>query len=173
MEVFLSPEKVLSEIDLKSDMVAAEFGSGSGGFAIPLAKKLLDGLVYAIDIQEAPLSVLKARAQSGNVVNIKIVHSDLEKLRGSTLQDSALDLVFVVNVLFQAEEKENILSEAKRILKDSGRIIVVDWLPESPQAASGAKISAEALKDMAEKIGLKLEKDFNAGSYHYGLIFKK
>jgi len=171
--MFLNPEEILDQLELSSDMVAAEFGAGSGGFAIPLAKKLPDGLVYAIDIQKNPLVVLKNRTVSENIVNVKITLSDLEKPRGSKLQDDSADLVFIVNVLFQAEEKENILSEAKRILKDSGRIIVVDWLPESPQAASGAKISAEALKDMAEKIGLKLEKDFNAGSYHYGLIFKK
>ena len=42
---FLNPEEVLDELDLRSDMVAAEFGCGSGGFAFPLARRLDEGLV--------------------------------------------------------------------------------------------------------------------------------
>ena len=44
-------------------MIAADFGCGSGGWAIPLAKKLEEGKVYAIDILEEPLSALRARAK--------------------------------------------------------------------------------------------------------------
>ena len=68
MDNFLNPEEVLDQLDLKVNMVAAEFGCGSGGFAIPLAKKLDEGLVYAIDIQESPLSALKSMALVENII---------------------------------------------------------------------------------------------------------
>ena len=47
---FLNPQEVLNHLELEGDMVAADFGSGSGGWAIPLAKRLKFGKVYAIDI---------------------------------------------------------------------------------------------------------------------------
>ncbi|MDP2909842.1 MAG: class I SAM-dependent methyltransferase, partial [bacterium] len=59
--MFLNPKTVLEQLNLKADMAAAEFGCGSGGFTIPLAKKLDEGIIYAIDIQAEPLSALKGR----------------------------------------------------------------------------------------------------------------
>mgnify|MGYP001611054209 FL=1 len=55
MNNFLNPTEILRQLELKKDMVACDFGSGSGGWAIPLAKILEEGRVYAIDILEEPL----------------------------------------------------------------------------------------------------------------------
>lgn len=170
---FLNPEKVLNELELRPNMVAAEFGCGSGGFAIPLAKRLKDGLVYAIDIQESPLSALKSLSLFEKIVNIRIIRSDLEKPKGSTLPDLSLDLVLIINVLFQTEEKNTIISEAKRVLKRGGNLVVIDWLPGTSQGPIEGRISAEGVKKIVDGSGLKLEKEFEAGKYHYGLVFSK
>jgi len=63
MPVFVNPIQILDQIGLKSTMIAADFGSGSGGWAIPLAQKLEDGQVFAVDIQEEPLSALEGRVK--------------------------------------------------------------------------------------------------------------
>jgi len=173
MKDFLNPEEILDNLELSPNMVAAEFGCGSGGFAIPLAKKLDEGLIYAIDIQQAPLSALKSRILVENIINIKIIRSDLEKPRGSTLSPDSLDLVFIPNVLFQVKDKSAIISEAERVLKNKGKLIVIDWLPEATQGPAQGRISSEEVKDMAKDSGLKLEKEFEAGKYHYGLVFAK
>ena len=117
MEDFLDPLKILKQLNLRKDMVAADFGSGSGGWAMPLAKKLEDGLVYAIDILNEPLSALIGKIALEKVSNIKTICSNIEGKNGSTLSDSSVDLVLMTNLLFQAEDKEAILAEAKRILK--------------------------------------------------------
>lgn len=172
MDIFLDPEKVLDQLDLSKNMVAAEFGCGSGGFAIPLAKKLQDGLVYGLDIQETPLNVLKSRAHSQKIFNVKVIRCDLEKPRGSTLADSSLDLVLISNVLFQAESKAAIITEAKRVLRQNGKLVIVDWLPTAPQSIEG-RISPEEAKKTAADAGLILEKEFEAGRYHWGVVFKR
>ena len=61
MEGFLNPSEVLESLELRKDMIAADFGCGSGGWVIPLAKKLEEGKVFAIDILEEPLSALRAK----------------------------------------------------------------------------------------------------------------
>ncbi len=173
MDSFLNPEEVLDQLELRSDMIAAEFGCGSGGFAVPLAKRLDQGLVSAIDIQESPLSALKSRALLENIINIKIIRSDLEKPRGSTLAPLSLDLVFIPNVLFQVKDKSAIISEAERILKSKGKLVIIDWLPQAVQGPEKGRVSPEVVKDIAEDTGFKLEKEFGAGKYHYGLVFVK
>lgn len=170
---FLNPEEVLNQLELRPDMVAADFGCGSGSFAIRLAKKLEHGLVYAIDIQEVPLSVLKSRFLSEKVINIKVIRSDLEKQKGSTLVDSSVDLVLMINILFQTEDENAVFAEAARVLKKGGKLLVVDWSPEAIQGPAKGKVSIEKIKEIAEKLKLKTEKEFKTGEYHYGIIFTK
>lgn len=172
MASFLDPEEILNDLQLDTNLTAAEFGSGSGGFTVPLARKLNEGLVYAIDIQKEPLSALKSRMQMENVVNIRVVRGNVEKREGSSLGPGSCDLVLIVNVFFQAEEKEGIIQEAERVLKKGGRMVVIDWKPKAAKGPEN-RVSAEDIKKMAEKEGFKAEKEFDIEKYHYGLVFNK
>lgn len=167
---FLNPIEVLKNLELKKDMTAADFGSGSGGWALPLAKILENGRVYAIDILEEPLSSLRSRAKLARIANIDAIKSDVEK--GVSLLSESCDLVIMTNLLFQSENKSGVLTEGRRVLKQGGEILVVDWKKD---AAFGPGVWAlpEEVKNLAKDANLKLEKEFNAGNYHYGLVFKK
>ena len=173
MEEFLNPLEILKKIRLKESMTAADFGSGSGGWVIPLARKLEDGKVYAIDILEEPLSALKSRADLEKITNIETIQSDVENKGGSRLISSSCDLVLMTNLLFQCKDKKTVLEEAKRALREGGKILIVDWEIDAPKGPTEGRVSAEEIKEIAANIGLKLEKDFEAGVYHYGLIFEK
>ena len=171
MEGFLNPNEVLKQLRLRKDMIAADFGSGSGGWAIPLAKKLEEGKVYAIDILEEPLSALRAKAKLEKIFNIETIKSNVEK--GSKLFNESCDLVLMTNLLFQCEDKKKVIEEGKRVLKPGGKILVVNWQPDSTMGPEKGRVSPEEVKKIAEEIDLKLEKEFEAGSYHYGLLFSK
>jgi len=172
-EGFLEPNQVLNQLDLTANLIAADFGCGSGGWTIPLAKILKDGRVFAIDILKEPLSALEGKARAGKIFNIQPVCSNVEENRGSKLGDNSLDLVLMTNLLFQVENKKAVFLEAKRILKKGGKILVVDWLPKSPLGPEKGRISQEEVKKTAKDSGLKLEKEFKAGPHHYGIIFEK
>lgn len=173
MEGFLNPQEVLNQLKLEGQMIVADFGSGSGGWAIPLAKRLKFGKVYAIDILEEPLLALKSKAEIAKTYNIETIRSNIEGKEGSKLPDLSCNLILITNLLFQVEDKNKILTEAKRVLKKGGEILVVDWLPQAPQGPKEGKVSAEEVKEIAKSLNLKLEKEFRAGIYHYGLIFSK
>jgi len=171
MDGFLNPQEVLNELKIEGEMIAADFGSGSGGWAIPLAKRLKFGKVYAVDILEEPLSALKSKAEIQKVYNIETINSNVEK--GIKLPDLSCDLVLLTNLLFQIEDKKRVLTEAKRVLKKGGKILVVDWLPEALQGPREGRVLPEEVKKIAKNLNLKLEKEFRTGIYHYGLIFIK
>jgi len=173
MEGFLDPSQVLSQIELSSDMIAVDFGSGSGGWTISLAKRLKDGKVFAIDILKEPLSALKSKANSERILNIQTICSNVENKGGSKLGDNSVDLVLMTNLLFQVENKKAVFSEAKRILKKGGKILVVDWLPKTPLGPEKGRVSPTEVKKLAKDSGLKFEKEFKAGAYHYGIILEK
>jgi ubiquinone/menaquinone biosynthesis C-methylase UbiE len=170
---FLNPEQVLNQIELGSNMTAADFGCGSGGWAIPLAQKLKTGKVYAIDIQEEALSALRTKIEMAKINNIKLIKADLEQGLGSSIQNSLLDLVLATNLLFQATHKEKIIDEAKRVLRQGGRLLVVDWKAEAPLGPKEGRIGPLEVKELAKNADFALDKEIEAGSYHYGLIFLK
>ena len=173
MTEFLNPQEVLNKLKLRDNMVAADFGCGSGGWVLPLVKELSKGRVYAIDVLQEPLSVLEARCKSERILNIQVIRSDLESKKGSTLALESLDLVLITNLLFQVENRKKVMEEAKRVLKKGGKILVVDWKADAPMGPEKGRISLEEVKKIAEELNLKLEKESSAGKYHYYLVFTK
>jgi ubiquinone/menaquinone biosynthesis C-methylase UbiE len=167
---FLDPLKLLTQIGLKENMVAADFGCGSGGWVIPLAKILKMGKIYAIDVLQEPLSVLRAKLKAEKLFNVDVVCSDVEK--NSKLLANSCDLVLMTNLLFQADDKKKILEEGKRILKDNGKILVVDWKPEVNMGPVN-KVSAKEVQDLAQNLDLKFVSVLDADTYHWALIFTK
>ena len=172
MPEFVNPIQILNQIELRTNMVAADFGSGAGGWTIPLAKKLEEGRVFAIDIQEEPLSALESRAKIQGISNIrKIVANVEERIPGLT--GFSCDLVLMTDLLFEVEDKEAVFREAERVLKSGGKILVVDWLPGAPLGPKDERVSQDEIKEIAKNLGFQLQKELKAGDYHYGLVFQK
>ena len=167
---FLNPIEVLGKINIREDFVVADFGSGSGGWVVPLARRVNKGIVYAIDISGAPLLVLKKKAKDEKLSNIKIIQADIEK--GSQLPDGSCDLVLMTNLLHDVKNKEKVLKEGNRVLREGGHLLIVDWEKEAPVQLDNPVSSLDA-GNMATSIDLKLVKELPAGIYHWGLIFRK
>ncbi len=172
MPEFVDPNKVLDQLELRADMVAADFGCGSGGWAIPLARKLEDGKVIAVDVQESVLSALVSKEHLQGLDNIENILADVEREIKGIVAESC-DLVLVTDLLFQSEDQEAILIEAYRVLKKGGQVLVVEWTKESPLGPQQNKPSEYEVKQIAEKFGFKLVKNLKAGDYHFALVFKK
>ena len=172
---FLHPEEVLKELEIKEGMKIADFGCGHGYFSVPLAKSVgQKGQVFALDVLKSALEGVESKAKIEGVSNIKTIWSNLEIEGASKLEDKSVDLVLLANILFQSQKKSEIITEAKRVLKNDGRIVIIEWMPQSFLAPrEGWLITEEEAENLAESQGFKLEKKFATGSHHYGLVFNK
>ncbi len=173
MADFINVNQVLENLSLKNSMMAVEFGCGSADFTIALAKKLSHGRVVAIDIQEEKLSVVKSKALFQSLNNIATVLADLEAPGGSTLKDASQDVVLIPNVLFQAENKSAIITEARRILKLKGILLIIDWLKIGPFSPKKITAGPDEVKKIVDDLGFSLKKELAVGDYHYALILSK
>ena len=167
---FLNPTEVLDKINIRENFVVADFGSGSGGWVIPLAQRVGKGTIYAIDISDAPLSVLKKKVKDEKLSNVKLIQADVEQ--GSQLPDDSCDLVLMTNLLFAVENKEKVLKEGVRVLKEGGHLLIVDWEEQAPIQLENPVSSLE-IGNMVADLNLQLVKELPAGIYHWGLIFRK
>ncbi len=170
---FFDPEEFLNKLNLKPDLVVAEFGAGAGNFTIPLAKRLPQGRVYAFEIQPEYISALKGRADLEGVINIEVRLANLEEPHSTKLADESLDMVFIPNMLFQTERDDIVIEEAKRILKSKGKLVIIDWLPTTEKGPAGKRIDPEKLQALLVEKGFKIEKFSLEGKYHFSLLAVK
>jgi ubiquinone/menaquinone biosynthesis C-methylase UbiE len=173
--MFSDPIKNLAELDVKDGMKVADIGAGSGFYSMEAAKKVGPrGLVYAVDIQQDLLERLKKSAATIGLHNIEIVWGNAEKIGGTKLREGLVDRVILSNTLFQVESKDrdNLVLELKRITKSGGKLLLVDWQSGSPLSPPSV-VPAMTAEALFQKSGWVLEKNFDAGDHHYGLILKK
>lgn len=170
----LKPVEILSQIEIRDNMIVADFGCGHGHFSIPLAKMAPNGKIYALDIIKSALEVVKSQAELEKISNIETRHTNLEISGSSKLDNQSVDIVLLRNILFQSEKKEEIIKEADRILKEQGRIVLIEWIPGASLAPKeGWLISNEQAQKLIENQGWTLDTELEMDNQHYGMIFKK
>jgi len=173
---FLNPVTVKDSFGVSAGMKVADFGSGSGEFALVLSKMVGEGgLISAIDVREEPLESLEEKVKDKGLENIEILRADLEVPGGTGLKDISQDVVLIINVLFQSKQKSDIIKEAHRVLKLNGKLVLVDWEEEGGELGPPKELRTDSkiMKDMVIKEGFKLSGTFDAGSLHYGMLFMK
>jgi len=172
-----SREILENKVGLGYGNVVADLGCGPKAyFTFQSARMVGDkGLVYAVDVQKQVLSSVESHAKTQGLDNIRTVWTDLEIKGATKIQESSLDLAILNNVLFQSTNMPEMIKESIRLIKNGGKLLVVDWkkmgAPLGPKM--DLRVDPEKVKELCEVFGLKLEKEFEAGPYHFGLIFKK
>lgn len=175
MSPFLNPEEIVSVLPLKEGMTVADFGSGAGYFSLAIAKRLKpSGRVISLDIWKPSLEALEFRSKLEGLFNIiETRWANLEEIRGSKLPDNSCDLVLISNILFEIEKKENIIQEAKRILKPESYLVLIEWEPDKlPNREKLFPINKEEALILLEKSGFQLERELPLGLTHYGFLTK-
>lgn len=173
--MFSDPQKNLSLFGVDIGMKVVDLGAGSGFYTIEAAKMVGPrGRVYAVDVMQDILSKIKNSAALAGVHNVEIVWGNIEKIGGTKLREAMADRVILSNTLFQvaAADRDNLALEAKRITKPGGKLMVIDWV------AGGALSPKQVVPRMVaegtfEKAGFQIERTFDAGDHHYGIIFKR
>lgn len=175
MDQFLTHEKIVEDLSIAPGQIIADFGAGHGYFTLDFAKSVgPSGQVFAIDILPSAIEAISSRAKLAGVFNITTIRSDLERERGSTLPDNRCDLVLAANILFQAKDKSAVVKEALRVLKPSGRFVIIEWHENLPLGPSkGLRINESQLKQLILGQNFQEAGSIDAGSHHYGLIFIK
>lgn len=175
-EGFLNPETIVGEFGIASGMRIADFGCGAGHIGILVAQMAgKDSFVTALDIMEDKLESIKSRAKAVGLENLETKRANLEVLGNTGLGDETQDMVLLINILFQSNKKPDILKETKRVLKPNGTVILVEWKKDSggfgpPDALRN---EAGAMQSIFISEGFVLVRPFNAGQFHYGMIFRK
>ena len=172
---FVKPEKTLHDMNIAEGMTVVDFDAGAGYYTMALAKKVgPHGKVFAIDTRSDLLTRIANEAKLLKYKNVEVLRGDIESNKGSNLLERSVDRVIIANTLFVCDYPERAVKEAVRILKRTGKIGVVDWVDSFTHFGPHPDciIPKEHIISWFAKDGMILDKEFDAGEYHYGLVFK-
>jgi protein-L-isoaspartate O-methyltransferase len=118
-------------IGIQQGSVVADIGAGSGYYSTRLARLVGPaGRVYASDIQQAMLDIIRRRIEREGITNIEIV---LGTPTDPRLPRAAVDLALLVDVYHEFSEPQAMLGRIRESLKPSGRLILLEYRGEDPR----------------------------------------
>jgi ubiquinone/menaquinone biosynthesis C-methylase UbiE len=175
-EGFLNPTEAVRVAGIHEGLKIADFGSGSGFFARAAARAVSEsGVVWAVDINRELLSRIKNLATAEGLNNVEVLHGDVEVVGGTTLPNESFDFVIAANLLFSIEHRGDCVGEIRRVLKKSGKALVIDWTdsfgglgPHKDHVFT----MAQAQK-LFESHGFSVVGKVPAGAYHWGFVVRK
>ncbi len=109
-----------------------EIGPGTGLQSLHVAPQLgAEGRLDVVDIQRSMLDHVEHRAQARGITNIVATQADAGNL---PFADNTFDAVYLVTVLGEIPDSEQVLREAVRVLTPAGRLVVGEffdphWIP--------------------------------------------
>jgi ubiquinone/menaquinone biosynthesis C-methylase UbiE len=131
--LFIPPDKMLAEVEIKAGSQVLDFGCGPGVFTIKIAERVgQSGLVYALDIHPLAVKCVEQKARKKGLANIKTILSSCP----TALPDDSLDLVIFFDVFHVLRNQEHVLKELHRVLKPEGTMYFSDHHMKEPQILS-------------------------------------
>jgi len=113
-----------------SQGIYADFGAGSGAFALALRELIgLDATIYAVDKDRGALNQLESahHARFNSTRNLILLPKDFSR----ALDLPSLDGIVMANSLHFFKDKEKILQHVREFLKPNGALLTVEYNVDS------------------------------------------
>ena len=164
------PNLAVDLLDLKKDMIVADFGAGTGYFTSKLARKC--SIVYAVDIQQEMLDLNAKQMRNKNINNVKFILGFTDR---TGLPKNNLDLVILVDVYHELENPLEIMNDIKSSLNQTGKVALIEYRKEDPTVPIKPlhKMSVEQVVKEMSQVNLKLHSNIQELPRQHMLIFSK
>ncbi|MGA8185848.1 MAG: class I SAM-dependent methyltransferase [Terriglobia bacterium] len=117
---YLPVREVAEALDVPAGGKLLDFGTGTGTYAIELARLRPDVEVIALDEQPEMLGLLRAKPAASELVNLKpALPEDMAHYKGK------IDRVMALNVLHELGDEA--LRNLKALLAPGGAALFIDW----------------------------------------------
>jgi ubiquinone/menaquinone biosynthesis C-methylase UbiE len=142
---------IIQHLELEPDMAVLDVGCGPGRVAVPLAERLPQGEVVAVDMQEGMLRRAREKGESAHVSNIRFVQAGAGE---GKLERNRFDRALLVAVLGEIPNQQAALQEIFDALKPEGILSVTEVIFD-PHFQSRGKVTR-----LAEAVGFRVHRFF-------------
>jgi arsenite methyltransferase len=165
------PDQVIQALQLSEGAVIADIGAGGGYFTERFSKRVGRlGHVYAVDVQDIMIGLLKERVKSNKLENVTVIKGKFET---PMLPLHAIDIAFFSSVYKEIEERTRYMKEVRRSLKPGGRVAIIEFYKDrgliGPELAD--RLYETQVIDEMKKAGFVLIQRFDFLPKEYFLLF--
>jgi len=163
---------LIERLPLEPDDVVADIGAGTGYFSFPIAERVPEGRVLAVDIQEEMLAIIAERKAAGAPANVDAV---LGSVTDPNLPAGGVDLVLIVDAYHEFSHPREMGEAIVRALRPGGRLVLIEYRAEDrrvPIKRLHKMSERQARREMAA-IGLIWERTDDFLPQQHFLVFQK
>ncbi len=161
----LRPEEVVEFLHLPNDAWVADIGCGPGLFAVPFARAVPAGVVFAVDVEPGQLDALCQVVDGAALDNVVPV---LATSAGPHLPPGRFDVLFLADTYHHLSERVTYMRRLHAALRAGGRLVLFEYkpgdLPVGPPADH--KLRAGEMERELEAAGWKLETEIASHKFH-------
>lgn len=177
-KALLDVSKILHLASPEQGAFVAQFGPDRHGHLIfPLARQVGGGgHVYAVDLVPAVLEMIESDRAHHAYVNVTCLRGDFEREHGVNISDGKLDAIFLIHTLWKISRHEDMLKEAKRLLKPTGKLILIDWHPKTDHPVAPpaeCRVEPAHAEAFLRRGGFVKEQDLRLNRVHWGMVFTR
>jgi len=171
----VDPQKVFAELNLQPDCVLLDIACGVGNYAIAAAEIIGEhGLIYAVDLWEEGIEMLRTRASDLGLTRIRAEVADVG--RHLPLADASVDVILLATVLHDLAvdgAAAGAMNEIGRVLKPGGRLVVIEFdkIENSPGPPIAIRLSPGEVADLVSPHGFLEEHIIPVGPTTYLVKF--
>lgn len=119
-ERWLSTARIVAMLDVRPGMHVLDYGTGTGRYALSIARIHADARVTAFDIQQRMLDIVRTRVAESGLHNVRVAGP-----ARSEVENGEFDRVLGVHMLHEVDDEH--LEHIARTLKSGGWLLMTDW----------------------------------------------
>jgi ubiquinone/menaquinone biosynthesis C-methylase UbiE len=166
------PDLLVENMRLAPTEVIADIGAGTGYFSFRMSKKVPQGKVLAVDIQQEMLDLLGEKSKQLGVTNVEPV---LGTESDPKLPQAAVDAVLMVDAYHEFSQPREMMEGIFKSLKPGGRVVLVEYRGEDPKVPikpHHKMTEAQAIKEM-RAVGLEHRETLKVLPWQHLMVFIK
>jgi FkbM family methyltransferase len=159
-------------LPLQPDSVVADIGAGTGYFSFPMAQRVPEGRVLAVDIQPEMLEIIAQRRAETGIDNVETV---LGTVSDPGLPKAGVDLILLVDAYHEFSYPAEMGRAMAEALKPGGVLVLIEYRGEDPSVPIKPlhkMTEAQARREMAA-VGLEWERTEDFLPQQHFMVFVK
>ncbi|MCI0799518.1 MAG: class I SAM-dependent methyltransferase [Chloroflexi bacterium] len=162
----LDPLVIMSFCPINIHDTVADIGCGPGFFTLPLAKVLVNGKLYALDIDDEMLAACREKITQARMGNVEILKCGEFEF---PLEPASVDGAFLAFVVQASPDKPRFLREIRELIRPRGWCTVLEWYRKETEYGPPLerRIEPDELVKVAETAGFRPRgwRDINGDNY--------